>query len=218
MYAKALEENLDSCVLNIKTKIGVLPFEIIRANDYFKIVMTQGNIEIEEPLSNENQDMLLKYLGLTKEELDMRCPIQIASTGHSKVMIGINKKEVLNNLNPDMTGLKELSHLINCNGYYVFTFDLNGEDIVAHGRMFAPAIGINEDPVTGNANGPLGAYLIHNKIVKKFDDTFCFKGKQGEKIGRDGIVEVVVDIIDQKPQLVKIMGEAVTIFKTEIEI
>ncbi|GMQ62139.1 hypothetical protein AN2V17_13700 [Vallitalea sp. AN17-2] len=32
--------------------------------------------------------------------------------------------------------------------------------------MFAPAIGINEDPVTGNANGPLGAYIVHHKLVK----------------------------------------------------
>ena len=27
--------------------------------------------------------------------------------------------------------------------------------------MFAPTIGLPEDPVTGNANGPVGAYLVH---------------------------------------------------------
>src|SRR5665647_460986 len=32
MYAKAIEENLDSCVLKYKTRIGILPFEIIKDN------------------------------------------------------------------------------------------------------------------------------------------------------------------------------------------
>ncbi|WP_339362828.1 PhzF family phenazine biosynthesis protein [Vallitalea maricola] len=59
-----------------------------------------------------------------------------------------------------------MSEIIECNGYYVFTQDSKDENILVEGRMFAPAIGINEDPVTGNANGPLGAYIVHHKLVK----------------------------------------------------
>ena len=53
-----------------------------------------------------------------------------------------------------------------CRIYQVDAFTLNDADsgILSHGRMFAPAIGIPEDPFTGNANGPLGAYLVHNHI------------------------------------------------------
>ena len=57
-----------------------------------------------------------------------------------------------------MLALAQMSKVINCNGYFVFTMDSKEEDILTHGRMFAPAIGINEDPVTGNANGPLGVF------------------------------------------------------------
>jgi hypothetical protein len=42
--------------------------------------------------------------------------------------------------------------------------------------MFAPAIGIKEDPVTGNANGPLGGYLLQNKIVNFENNLFEFNG------------------------------------------
>jgi trans-2,3-dihydro-3-hydroxyanthranilate isomerase len=31
-------------------------------------------------------------------------------------------------------------------------------------RMFAPEIGIPEDPATGSASGPLGAYLVHHHL------------------------------------------------------
>ncbi len=218
MYAKAIEEEIGSCVLNIKTKIGILPFEINRSDDTMKIWMTQGRIEIEPPLSQDIQSRLLEYIGILPEDLDSRCPIQIASTGHSKVMIGITSREKLNRLIPDLHQLKELSKIINCNGYYIFTLNSDDSDILSYGRMFAPAIGINEDPVTGNANGPLGAYLVHNKVVNTEIDTFSFKGAQGEAIGRDGIVEVFVSIQNKKPTLVKIGGDAIVIFKTLIEL
>ena len=218
MYAKAIEEKTDSCTLNIKTKIGVLPFEVSRFGNNIKIWMTQGNIEIEPPLSQDTQSSLLKYIGILPEDLDGRCPIQIASTGHSKVMVGITSREQLNKLNPDFHQLKELSKIINCNGYYVFTLNSDDPNVLSYGRMFAPAIGINEDPVTGNANGPLGAYLVHNDVVNTGTDSFSFNGAQGEAIGRDGIVEVFVSVKDKKPVLVKIGGEAIAIFRTIIEL
>ncbi len=103
-------------------------------------------------------------------------------------------------------------------GFFIFTLDSNEEGILTHGRMFAPAIGIAEDPVTGNGNGPLGAYLVHNRIVETTDDALVFLGKQGEAIGRPGIVEVTVEINNGKPSKVKIAGDATIFFKTEIQI
>ena len=85
-----------------------------------------------------------------------------------------------------------MSNIIKCNGYYVFTVDSEDSDVLVHGRMFAPAIGINEDPVTGNANGPLGAYLIHHKLINHDNSIFLFKAKQGEAIKPPGIIEVEV--------------------------
>lgn len=82
--------------------------------------------------------------------------------------------------------------------------------------MFAPSIGINEDPVTGNANGPLGAYLIHHNLVKHNNSLFRFKAKQGEAINRPGIIEVEVKIEDNEPIEAKVSGNAVIIFKSEL--
>ncbi len=217
MYAKALEEKLDSCILKIKTRIGILPFEIIKESGDYNVIMTQGAIKIDDPFEEQVSDKLINLLGLKNEDLDPKCPLQIASTGHSKVMIGIKSKDKLNKLTPNLNGLSEFSKQINCNGYFVFTFDSDEKDILTYGRMFAPAIGIDEDPVTGNANGPLGAYLVHNRIFNS-DAIFEFKGKQGEAINRLGVVDVKVKIENNKPTLVQIKGEAVVIFKTEIMI
>jgi PhzF family phenazine biosynthesis protein len=217
MYAKALEYNLDSCVLRIKTRIGILPFEIIKKNEDYQVIMTQGKFELSPRLDTISTDRLLNSFGLNLYELDSRCPIQIASTGHSKVMICINSRARLNDLKPNYNDLAELSAQINCNGYFVFTFDSDDIDILTYGRMFAPAIGINEDPVTGNANGPLGGYLVQNKLVD-YNDYFEFNGRQGEKIDRLGVVNVKVKIDNGTSTQIQIKGDAVVIFRTEIEI
>lgn len=218
MYAKAIEEKLDSSIFRIKTRIGVLPFEIIKSNEDFKVVMTQGKIEFGNIFRTELKSRILKALCLGSEDLNDNCPIQIVSTGHSKLLIGINSRKRLNEINPDMLELSVISEIISCNGYFVFTFDSDSSDILTYGRMFAPAIGINEDPVTGNANGPLGAYLVHHNLVKTNGSLFSFKGCQGEAINRKGIVEVSVSIEEAQPVLVRISGEAVVVFKTVLEL
>lgn len=218
MYAKAIEDNLDSCVLKFKTKVGILPFEIIKNNGDYQVVMTQGTFELSPTFDKDIVIKMLTALDLEESDTDKNCPIQIASTGHSKVMIGIKSREKLNSLSPDYNALADLSTIINCNGYFVFTFDSDSKDILTYGRMFAPSIGINEDPVTGNANGPLGGYLIQNRIVDFKDNTFEFNGRQGEKIDRLGVINVKVKIENNKPSLIQIKGDAVVVFRTEIEI
>lgn len=218
MYAKALEDNLDSCVLRIKTKVGILPFEIIKKNGDYKVIMTQGKFECSSTIDSETSNKIILALGLEKSDLDNKCPIQIASTGHSKVMIGIKDRKKLNDLKPNFNDLANLSNLIKCNGYFVFTFDSDISEVLTYGRMFAPAIGIEEDPVTGNANGPLGGYLVQNKIVEYQDNQFEFNGCQGEKIDRMGVVNVKVNVQNNVPTLIQIMGDAVVVFKTEIKI
>jgi PhzF family phenazine biosynthesis protein len=218
LYAKALEENLSDTVIRMKTKIGVLPFEIKKDDNDYKMYMTQGKIEFGNYFEGKIKDRLLRALGISKSEIEKNCPIQIVSTGHSKVMIGIKSRPKLNTLSPNYFELAEISKIINCNGFFVFTFDSGDKEILTCGRMFAPAIGINEDPVTGNANGPLGAYLVHYKIVKTNGSEFYFKGVQGEAINRTGIVEVFVKIQNDEPVQVKIGGEAVVVFKTKIEL
>jgi PhzF family phenazine biosynthesis protein len=133
-------------------------------------------------------------------------------------MVGTKGRKTLNALQPDMIRLTGISGTIGCNGYFVFTFDSDSEDIFTHGRMFAPAIGIPEDPVTGNANGPLGAYLVHHQILSAADGVVTFRAKQGEAIGRPGIVTVSVEVREKRPVKVQVGGNATIVFKTEIVI
>ncbi len=74
MYAKAIEEKLDSCILRFKTKIGILPFEIIKENEDYQILMTQGNFELGDIFDTTITQKMITALGLQKSDLDERCP------------------------------------------------------------------------------------------------------------------------------------------------
>ncbi|NOW90305.1 PhzF family phenazine biosynthesis protein [Clostridium beijerinckii] len=215
-YVRAIENELETSRIYHKTGAGILPVDIIKEDDDYKIIMTQGKIEFGKIIDGINKEELLKALKIKESDLLDDYKIQIVSTGHSKVMICIKSIETLNTLQPDYSALSKLSEIIKCNGYYIFTTDSKESDILIHGRMFAPSIGINEDPVTGNANGPLGAYLVHHNLVKHNNSLFRFKAKQGEAINRPGIIEVEVKIEDNEPIEAKVSGNAVIIFKSEL--
>ena len=82
--------------------------------------------------------------------------------------------------------------------------------------MFCPALGIDEDPVSGNAHGLLGAYLAHLGLLARSGERARFSGIQGHSLHRPGRVEVELEFKDGELAGVWIIGQAVSIFQTEI--
>lgn len=232
-YVYAKEKCLKDTRILQKTKAGILPVDIKREGEDYLITMTQGAIEVQAPLDKKMQSKIIQALGLKEHELKRDYPIAISSTGHSKVMIPLEVHEILHTLKPDFNALSAISKEIACNGYYAFSVHAN-EEVLVHSRMFAPAVGVNEDPVTGNAAGALGAYLVHYDILQEYkmhdeglqnrgfqndrclESHFCFEVVQGEAIKRAGKIKVSVQKEGKKPKLVQITGEAVIVFSGEL--
>jgi PhzF family phenazine biosynthesis protein len=215
-HVRAVEKSLPTSTVMQKIGAGILPVQVVRSGSAYQIVMTQGSPEFGEPISGKQHEDIVSALDLGSADMDERCPIQIVSTGHSKVLVGIRRLEKLLELRPDLAKLAEVSRRIGCNGYYVFVLT-EGETYRAHGRMFAPAIGIPEDPVTGNANGPLGAYVVRHRLVTPVDGTLSFRARQGETMGRPGVVEVMVEVDGWLPKVVRVGGRAVIVFHAELD-
>ncbi len=212
-WIRAFEGAPDGSVRQ-KTGAGILPVEIERMAGATRIWMTQNTATFEEPISGSVKEEIQRALGVL--ELSEIAPVQIVSTGHSKVMVPIPSQTALNAIVPDLPALSRLSKLIGCNGFFPFALAESSEDVLAHGRMFAPAIGIAEDPVTGNACGPLGAYLAsHGLLEVRSDSETRFYVRQGEAMGRAGTVSVAVGR-DREGFGVRISGEAVIAFETSI--
>ncbi len=191
-----------------KTGIGVLPVDIVRDGAETKVIMTQGTPEMGAVLSQPQKERLLKALGITEDDLAENLPVQVTSTGHSKVMIPLRDRETVHKISPDLQVLKDLSHEIDSDGFYIFSIEQDGHPYKTHGRMFAPAIGIAEDPVTGNANGPAGLYLAHHGLLQ-FDESLNYQAIQGEAMGKPGVVEVILQKDAGEVSLVQVAGTAI---------
>lgn len=214
-YIRATLLGLEPGIVRMKTNVGILPVAIRRVDGDYDIVMTQSRPEIVRNLTDAEITSVLAALGLTGNDLD-DLPVQIATTGGPKVMLPLRRRERLHALRPDFPALRGLSLRLGVPGYYLFTFDTDRPDVLLHGRMFAPALGINEDPVTGMANGALGAYLAHHYRLNPSDGTAVFRVIQGEAMGRPGIIRVEVDMPHGRPETVRIGGRAIIVFTAEL--
>lgn len=181
-------------------------------NDY-RISLEQGTPGFEPPLQGAVRAAIIHALHLSEDDMLPGLPIQVATTGHSKVMIPLKPEVDLDALAPDLQALATISQQIGCNGF--FPFQIRKGENATDGRMFSPAIGIVEDPVTGNANGPMGAWLVHHRLMAHDGKTLRVQGHQGRALGRDGIVDVTVAIRDNQPEKVTITGSAVILFHAE---
>lgn len=181
-------------------------------NDY-RISLEQGAPGFEPPLQGAVRAAIIHALHLSEDDMLPGLPIQVATTGHSKVMIPLKPEVDLDALSPDLQALATISQQIGCNGF--FPFQIRKGENATDGRMFSPAIGIVEDPVTGNANGPMGAWLVHHRLMAHDGKTLRVQGHQGRALGRDGIVDVTVAIRDNQPEKVTITGSAVILFHAE---
>jgi len=214
-FVRALELGLDRARVRQLTGAGVQTVEVTRSGGVPTVTITQSTPGVEPPLPAAAVSRLAAALGVRESDLRPDCPVCVATTGHSKVMVALRDLELLHRLQPDMAALSALSAEIGCNGYYVFTLHPRHPALV-HARMFAPAIGIPEDPVTGNGGGPVGAYLVTYGHLK--GDEVRFTAVQGEAMGRPGRMEVRVLSENGKPRQVQISGNAVLAFRTEMEL
>lgn len=78
-------------------------------------------------------------------------------------------------------------------------------DAMLYSRMFAPTFGIQEDPATGGASGPLGAYALTTGIVTAAEAA-ALVSLQGAAMGRPSYIHVGVAGAPGAVSAVKIGG------------
>lgn len=92
---------------------------------------------------------------------------------------------------------------------YALTMEDWSADTVLAARMFAPAMGIAEDPATGVAAVALAAYLAGLRDLAEGESRFAIR--QGEDMGRPSLVELSVDVAGGRITGVHVGGGAVRI-------
>jgi PhzF family phenazine biosynthesis protein len=200
-----------------KTGAGIIDVRVRGSGDDRVVAISLAAPTLGKSLDERERAQVLDALGLSSVELDPACPLQIAQKGGTRLMIGLRSTRRLDALKPDLGSLRRLSAHVGADGYFVFARDGAGDGCLTEARLFCPAIGIDEDPVSGNAHGMLGVYLYAHGLLAATDGRVQFRGLQGRVLGRPGRVQVELTTAGQSVSSITIEGEAVLVYRTTIE-
>ena len=199
-----------------KSKAGIVDVEVRGSDEDRRIAIRRSPPALGRELNDRERLAVLDALALASESLDTRIAPRIVGAAGTRLLIGVRGPDPLKHLKPDFTRLTTLSAQIGAAGYFVFTLTPNAADHLTESRMFCPALGIAEDPVSGNAHGLLGAYLASLGLLARSGERARFCGIQGHSLHRPGRVEVELEFTGGELACVWISGQAVSIFQTEI--
>lgn len=195
--------------------IGVFPIELhVRDGVTHRVIMSQptpqflGRVESVKELFE-----LAAVLRLSKDQITgTKFPVEMVSTGLPVMIVPVRTLTAVRSIVPDIMGINDLCARYGVNGIMVFTTITVEEMSSVHTRMFAPPIGVTEDPATGSASGALGAYLVQNGVVE-VGPTTEIVAEQGYEVDRPSRILIQVESDDDVIQRVKVGGQVVMVME-----
>lgn len=173
----------DHQIIKFETLSGIINCSV-KDGKYF--------MQIPVPQLNEFEgckEEILSALGLDERVEVSDLPFILLDNGY--LFICVNSLKTLWKIKPDFKSIKSLcetkKEFLDVS---VFTTETVEKDSSAHLRFFAPFHGIDEDPITGSACGPLLLVLSKLGLVKNYKNGTIIKIEQGDVLDRKGRVEV----------------------------
>jgi trans-2,3-dihydro-3-hydroxyanthranilate isomerase len=171
--------------------------------------MTQLAPDFGDPI--EERAAIASALRLRIDALAGGLPVQTISCGVPYVMVPIATRAAVDQASLDADrytsfltdhGIEERTAV------YLFTTEHGADGATAYSRMFAPGLGIIEDPATGSACGPLGCYLVRHGVVTAAQAA-AMLNRQGVRMGRPSYIHIAIAAEGGDITGVRVGGEAV---------
>jgi trans-2,3-dihydro-3-hydroxyanthranilate isomerase len=175
--AVAVAPRLSTGELRLQTGVGVIAVSLRPGADGAAFAEMAHPVGAPEPVHEATR--VLAALGLEGSEL----PVEAYRNGPLHAYVALADPGMVAALRPDLTALARLGENLG-----VSCFALSGTRVKT--RMFAPALGVAEDPATGSAAGPLAAHLVRHGWIRRGQ---ALEIHQGEEIGRPSVLHARFD-------------------------
>jgi trans-2,3-dihydro-3-hydroxyanthranilate isomerase len=150
-------------------------------------------------------------LGLRASDLFPDAPVCTGSTGLPHLYIPLRDRETVDRAIPNVHLLSQVLEEQGTDAVFIFAPEPAAGR--AYARMFAPLAGIPEDPATGSACGPLGAYLVRYGLVRPGGAEIEIISEQGVKMGRPSRVHIRVRAGESGPSDIQVGGCVVPVLE-----
>jgi trans-2,3-dihydro-3-hydroxyanthranilate isomerase len=190
--------------------IGPVPVSLTWKKKELSFVwMTQPNPTFGDPIANPGG--AAAAIGLSPAAVTATgLPVQVVSCGVPFLFIPLTTRRAVDSAVLDSEALETFyqSAGTRAHGVFVFSPQPGPDKATVYSRMFAPGLGIVEDPATGSASGPLGCYLTRHKTVAA-KHAAAMLSLQGVKMGRPSHVHISIGLNGSEINSVRVGGNAV---------
>jgi trans-2,3-dihydro-3-hydroxyanthranilate isomerase len=168
------------------------------------------------------RDDIARALGLTEADLLAGVPIQSGSTGTGFVFVPLRDRAAVDRIVVNGPALIAAKRPQPEHGVFVVAPDADRTTCRVYSRMFVPeAGGAREDPATGSASGPLGAYLVRHRMVEIAEggteiaaeggQEIAILSEQGTAMGRQSFVHIRLTVHRGRTSNVRVGGGVVPV-------
>ncbi|HKQ99686.1 MAG TPA: PhzF family phenazine biosynthesis protein [Pyrinomonadaceae bacterium] len=140
----------------------------------------------------EDRGAIAEMLSVSLEAIEPDLPIEVVSCGVPFLFVPLKSLEAARSIRFRLDVWERSLREFGVSGVFVFTKETELEGSSVHSRMFAPGLGIQEDPATGGASGPLGCYLVRHKLFPEAVRSE-FTSEQGIEMGRPSIIKIIIE-------------------------
>lgn len=194
----------------------------VQAGRVTHVVMDHQRPEFVTTATQDQAEQLARALGLKGDAITgTGWPVQVISSGIRQLFIPVQSLADMRRTGPKNQDTavmaricRELDPVQQCNySLMVLTLETEHPDSHVHTRMFAPGLGVGEDPATGSASGGLGAYLIENRLIPATPPTTRLVSEQGIEMGRPSRISIEVDGAPGAIEMIRVGGQVVPLIE-----
>ena len=172
----------------LEESVGPVPVRGERTPTGITFWMTHPPLTFGEVIGHRGR--IAESIGLQESDLVPDVPLQVASTGVEFLYMALKDRHAVDSAVSDKIQMRKAYD--GREALPIFLFAADGANRL-YSRMFAPdIIGVDEDPATGSASGPLGAFAVKYGLVP-YARRVAITSEQGTKMGRRSIIHILLE-------------------------
>lgn len=160
---------------------------------------------------------IAELLTLSLDDLDQTLPLEVVSCGVPFLFVPIKSLAAMHTIRFRHDVWERVLRDFAAPSLFAFTREVETPGAHIHSRMFAPALGVAEDPATGGASGPLGCYLVRHKLMQGAGSVEMIS-EQGLEMGRPSFLQIKIEYAGDTITGVYVGGESHFMGEGSIEV